>query len=332
MKKLQGFSFIELIITLAVLAVLSSMMLTFSGAFLQDNRMATANNNLVASINLARSAAVSSGQRASICSSSNGLSCTGSAWENGWIVFLDAGTAGVIDATDKILKVSNNAGIDITVYSPGSYLQFKPQGAVASVCVNCFDKTLAQRMEDIFVAAINNLSPVSNAFADSGSSGNSGDSGNSGGSGDSGGLAAVTRTCVAPPSQVTGASGDSGNSGNSGGSNAGSGDSGNSGGSGLSFNVQRYTDYALNALSHVSPIASANASSGLSGGSGTSGGSGEAGGGGVVATCNKGEGTAQEPIPPSTFLICDSSNTGEKGKLIEVSTVGRIVRTVVYCD
>ena len=240
----KGFSLIELIITLAVIAIVSSIAMTFSGAFLQDNRISTANNDLVSSIHYARSTAVTRGTSTSICASSDGMTCTSTAWELGWIVFTDEGSAGVVDGTDRILKVSNQASIDISITSPSAYLQFKPQGAVASVCMNCLDKTITQRLDSIFVAAIKNLSPISIAhasgssgssgsFGSSGSSGSSGDSGSSGGSGHSGGSGELTVSCVAPDSEVT--AGGSGGSGHSGGS-------GGSGGSSASLDVERYTD------------------------------------------------------------------------------------------
>jgi len=331
----KGFSLIELIITLAIIAVVSSMTISFSGAFLQDNRLSIANNDLVGSINLARSAAVSRGVKTSICASNDGATCTNTAWELGWIVFTDGDTAGTVDGTDTILKVSNNAGIDISITNPAGYIQFKPQGVVASVCVNCLDKTMTERLDSIFVAALKNLSPISLAHAgNSGSSGNSGDSGssgNSGNSGNSGSSNATSQNCVAPDSQVTADSGNSGNSGNSGGS-------GGSGGSSASLDMQDYANYAFNVLQQISPIASAHASghSGDSGNSGSSGGSGNSGSSGGSnsnnATCDDGEGTPQVALDDSSFLICDSSQHSERGNLISVSAVGRVARTKVSCN
>jgi len=329
----KGFSLIELIITMGVFAILTSMALTFSGAFLQDNRMSSANNDLVGSINMARSIAVSKGQRASICSSTDNLTCTNTAWELGWIVFSDGGVAGVVDGDDRIFKVSNSAAIDISITNPGGFIQFKPQGAIASVCANCLDKTIYQRLDTLFIASIKNLFPVAdaNASGDSGNSGDSGGSGGSGNSGNSGHSGAVVKSCVAPDSKVTnGYSGSSGGSGNSGSGNSGSGNSG-SGNSGddSASNFKQYYQEMLAGLEKISPIPSAYASeSGDSGDSGRSGTSGSPGN----ATCDDGSGSVQVAIDDSSFLICDSSRANEGGRLISVSHVGRITRSKTICN
>jgi len=319
------------------------MVLTFSGAFLQDNRLATANNDLVGSINLARSTAVSRGETASICASSNGTSCTSTSWEQGWIVFSDTGTAGVIDGTDQILKVSNKVGVNVTVNSPSFYLQFKPQGYVASTCVNCYDKTVNQRFNSVFAAVMNNLSPISLAQAsESDDTGNSGstsddssdDDGSSGSSNSSSTSSSTpTLSCVAPASTNS-------SSGSSGSSNDDS-ESDDSGSSSASYNVQKCTDFAFNFLDQISPISSAQASesddsddsaSDDSGDSGSSGSSSNNTNTGATATCDDGTGAGQQPLSKSDFLICDGSKSAERGSRISVSAVGRVSRSRAICN
>lgn len=304
MYRNRGFSLIGLIITLVVVAIVSGMSLSFSGAFLQDNRLSVANNDLVSAINLARSSAVTRNAKASICASSDGQTCTGTAWELGWIIFTDGDSAGVVDGTDEIVQVHNKAGIDVSITSPSAHIQFKPQGMVASVCVNCMDAINSKRIKfaRMLVAAIKNLSPVSSAFA----SGASGSSGTSGGSGD------MTQSCIAPDSEVTGDSGSSGGSSRSGSSSTSS-----------RFELEHYGHYALNLLKQVSPIALAHAD-------GESGSSNISSGG--AATCNNGEGTPQQALNDSSFLICDSSRNAEKGNLISVTSVGRVTRSKVKCN
>ena len=295
MRSLNGFTLIELVMTLAIVAIGSSLTMTMAGAFLQDNRISIANNDLVGSINLARSSAITNGRRASICASSNGTSCTGTAWELGYIVFTDSGTAGTVDGDDQILKTSNKAAIDISITGMSTFVQFKPTGSVASTCVDCFDKITNQRLSSIFVAAIKNLTPISSAYASSGSSGSSGGSGGSGGS---------KISCIAPDSKVK-AHGGSGSSG------------GGSGSSSASLTIKQYTDYALNILEQLSPISSAYADSDSD----------------SEATCDTGEAdSAQAALSESSFLLCDSSRSSESGNLISVNAAGRVSRTKVVCN
>ena len=359
MQSLKGFSLIELIITLAVVAIMTSMALTFSGAFLQDNRMSTANNDLIGSINLARSVAISRGQRASICSSSNGSSCTGTAWELGWIVFTDSGVAASIDGNDKIIKVSDMAGIEISVSGSVNFIQFKPQGSTASICVDCYDNTNLPRIDTAFAAVFKNLSFISSAIASEGSSESSDNSGSSGGSGSSKANKVPTVRCVVPDSEVK------------------AGDSGSSGGSGSSSGS---SNSALNIFEQLSPISSAHASidseisdgtensddnensDSSDGSSGSSSGSSGSSGATPPSRVNANFSvTCEEELPgtttqnsptsstpstttattsgsssflsdPSTFLVCDSSRAGESGNKIAVSAVGRVTREKFICN
>ena len=302
----KGFSLIELVITLAVVAIMSSLALTFSGAFLQDNRLSTANNDLVGSINLARSVAVSRGQRASICASSNGTSCTGTEWELGWIVFSDNGEAAKIDGNDQIIKVAGKSGVDISISAGANFITFKPQGSTSSTCIDCLNSN-QYTADSILVAVFKNLSPISLAHA-SGPSGPSGPSGSSG-------SGKPSIHCEAPESKVKGGSGPSGESGESGESHASIG----------GLNLNPYKDYALDLLAQLSPISSAHASSGPSGPSKSSD---------TTAKCNDGStaDAVKVALAASAFLICDSSRIEETGNLISVSSVGRVSRAKVTCN
>lgn len=90
MKKLTGFTQLEVVMTLAIIMA----MLVLGGPslqkFLQGNQLIATTNELVSALHIARSEAIKLNTRVSICESSNGTSCsnTGS-WKNGWIVFVD---------------------------------------------------------------------------------------------------------------------------------------------------------------------------------------------------------------------------------------------------
>jgi type IV fimbrial biogenesis protein FimT len=80
-----GFSLIELIIVLAVAAVLLGIAVPSFRTFNQNSRLTTQANSLVYALNLARSEAVSLDQKVQVCASSDGATCTGT-WVQGWIV------------------------------------------------------------------------------------------------------------------------------------------------------------------------------------------------------------------------------------------------------
>jgi type IV fimbrial biogenesis protein FimT len=82
----RGFTLVELLIGVAVLALLMAVAVpSFSASRLNGQLRASA-NGLVASANLARSEAIKRGGNVRMCVSSNGTSCGTGNWRQGWII------------------------------------------------------------------------------------------------------------------------------------------------------------------------------------------------------------------------------------------------------
>ncbi len=113
MKKNSGFTLIELMITVSIVAILLTVGVPSLKTFMQGNQLIASTNELVSAIHVARSEAIKLNSKVSICSSNNGTSCSGSSsWKEGWIVFVDAddnltGTGAACTAinTDCLLRV-----------------------------------------------------------------------------------------------------------------------------------------------------------------------------------------------------------------------------------
>ncbi len=98
MKKNTGFTLLELMVTIAVVGVLLTVGVPSLRTFMQGNQLISSTNELLSALHIARSEAIKSNGRVTICESSNGTSCANSGtgdWKDGWIVFIDAiGNAG----------------------------------------------------------------------------------------------------------------------------------------------------------------------------------------------------------------------------------------------
>jgi type IV fimbrial biogenesis protein FimT len=114
----RGFTLIELMVTLAIAAVLLVTGIPSMLAYKRNADLTSASNTLFAAINAARGEAMKRGMFASIVPTGNG-----SDWAAGWVVFIDTNQDGVYDAS----------GDTIVLQQPAmqSYLSVTGSGAAA---------------------------------------------------------------------------------------------------------------------------------------------------------------------------------------------------------
>lgn len=109
----RGFTLLELMVVVIVLALLLAIALPTFEATINNNRLAGASNELMASIQTARMEAVRRNQRAAVCLSDNAKSAAPTCATsdiNGWITFVDANKNGTFNAGDTLLRTASIPG------------------------------------------------------------------------------------------------------------------------------------------------------------------------------------------------------------------------------
>jgi len=133
----RGFTLIELMIAVGLTALLLSMAVPALSSFTANARQTSAINDFVASMHVARSTAITTNFRVTVCGSSNGNSCAAVDWDQGWIVFMDRDSDQLVDGDEVIAAASDGIdGLSIESAEFGQFLMYRPNGRVMNASVN----------------------------------------------------------------------------------------------------------------------------------------------------------------------------------------------------
>jgi type IV fimbrial biogenesis protein FimT len=132
----RGFTLVEMLVTLAIGTILLAIALPGYGFLVNSSRLAAVTNDLVSALQLARSEAIKRGLRVTVCKTGNATAATpacdtAASWQQGWLVFVDGGTKGVIDSGDILLRVQGQAALAVTITAGvnyGSYISYLSSG------------------------------------------------------------------------------------------------------------------------------------------------------------------------------------------------------------
>ena len=114
----NGFTLMELIIVLAIIAIVATLTIPNAGNYVDNNRLAAAAADMASALQTARAESVGRNAPVTICASNqNGTQCSGAPeqWEKGWILFVDSDTDDTVDAGEEVLQYHEPFANSVTI-------------------------------------------------------------------------------------------------------------------------------------------------------------------------------------------------------------------------
>lgn len=141
----RGFTIIELMITLVILAIMISLAAPSFTKMIRDNRVQTSSTSLISAFNMAHSEAVRRGRTVKICATDDAAAtppACSTNWANGWFIFTDLNDDG--DASDTVSINGENVvevvvrvgdamnGVEVDASGAANLVEFNSRGMVES--------------------------------------------------------------------------------------------------------------------------------------------------------------------------------------------------------
>lgn len=105
MTRKNGFTITELLVVMAIVAILLGIGVPSYRYITNSYRMSAEVNSLLGDMQFARAEAIKEGQFVVVCASSTSATCTNTAWNQGWIVFADTNNDLQLDNGETLLHV-----------------------------------------------------------------------------------------------------------------------------------------------------------------------------------------------------------------------------------
>jgi len=151
-KYSNGFTLVELMVVVAILALLAGIGAPNFASMIKDSRLSSANADFMAALQLAKSESVARVTPVSMCRASGGFTgCAASGnWTQGWIIFSDGDSNGAVNGGDQVLHAHEALG-NLTyrgnTVEVKDFITFNPSGSTSitsiAVLIACDDRGFA---------------------------------------------------------------------------------------------------------------------------------------------------------------------------------------------
>ena len=139
-----GFTLIEMLVTISVMATLLAIGVPSFIATITSNRLTSQINDLVADISYARNESATRSARVAVCVSIDGTTCAAAdtPWERGRIVFVDVNANGSRESAEPRLKVTPEltgaSSLVLSGFPNAGFIRFRPFGGLDPATAGSF--------------------------------------------------------------------------------------------------------------------------------------------------------------------------------------------------
>lgn len=135
MANKRGYTLIELMITVALIAIVLTLAVPEFRTLLQNNRSITTASNLKASMQHARSEALKRGTFVSLCPQARNFTACGSDWTQGWIVFTNPDENTSFSGSEVLIRTypATDTSMNFSFNQSSTLITFRPNGMAATV-------------------------------------------------------------------------------------------------------------------------------------------------------------------------------------------------------
>ena len=136
MKRISGFTLVELMITLAILAIVVGLAVPSFTDMIQKNQMASVSNEFMSELMWTRSEAIKRNREVVMCRSTDGATCAASGdWNTGWVVFVNDNGDTTFDAGEELIRTGQAIPSGYNLTGSGFYglrVKYRSDGSVST--------------------------------------------------------------------------------------------------------------------------------------------------------------------------------------------------------